>query len=221
MEGGYNPILDDQDSVIFTWNEIEIDRRIKEQTHYLNMWSMNGISSEEFRKLARLPVGSPNWEDYYVHKVQIPQVVAAKHGIDPILLSDDELRSTFGMQVATKDKPKKDSIAAQGGNASPPSNQHTPKPGGKQKQSFDSLVDMFTETCDRVLLIVPLIFDGTLSEDSIFKTLNGFVPEYMARPLSDTLVTDIKESSDKNEAIAKVNARLANERVVILALLEE
>ena len=50
LEGGYNPILNEQDIVNFMFEEINLDTKVKMETHAMNQYQGNAIPFEEMRK---------------------------------------------------------------------------------------------------------------------------------------------------------------------------
>ena len=51
LEGGYNPFQNEQDIVDFQFNEINLETRVKMETHALNQFQGNAIPFEEMRQL--------------------------------------------------------------------------------------------------------------------------------------------------------------------------
>lgn len=49
LEGGFNPILNEDDRVRFIFNEINLDTKIKLENHMLNQYTTNAIGFEEMR----------------------------------------------------------------------------------------------------------------------------------------------------------------------------
>jgi hypothetical protein len=89
LEGGFDPYTYSEDRVEWVWNEIDIDRKIKEQTHVLNQYTMNAISLDETRSFFGLAPLTPEEEmGLYVNKIQIPQITAV-HTIERITLGLD------------------------------------------------------------------------------------------------------------------------------------
>lgn len=69
IEGGFNPIFDERDRVFWEFNEVDIDRKIKEETHTSLLWTQNLLTLDEARELlGRGPVVDE--AGLYVHKVQ-------------------------------------------------------------------------------------------------------------------------------------------------------
>lgn len=50
LEGGFNPIVNEDDRVTFVFNEIAIDTRIKLENHQMNQFQSNMITFEEMRR---------------------------------------------------------------------------------------------------------------------------------------------------------------------------
>ena len=50
LEGGYNPIFNEDDIVRFEFNEINLDTKIKQENHYANLFAQNVITFEEARR---------------------------------------------------------------------------------------------------------------------------------------------------------------------------
>lgn len=50
LEGGFNPILNEDDRVSFVFNEISLDTRIKLENHEMNKYQSNMITFEEMRR---------------------------------------------------------------------------------------------------------------------------------------------------------------------------
>lgn len=73
MEGGFSPWSRDEDRVTLIWNEIEIDRRIKEESHTINQVTSSLLSMNEGRK--KMGLAEMTDEEYantYLNRVQIP-----------------------------------------------------------------------------------------------------------------------------------------------------
>lgn len=121
QEGGFDPIWNEADTVVWGWNEVDDDWRTKVENHYLNMWDQDAVTFSELRKLLGLPAKAEESE-LHVHKIKIPQVVAGRIGIDPMGMTEDEIIKLT--QQPTKDKTANKSIGGSGASA-PSSNQHS------------------------------------------------------------------------------------------------
>ena len=70
LEGGFNPILNEEDKVKFVFNEINIDTKIKVENHEMAKFQSNMITYEEMRRT----IGRKedvNIEDLYKFKVEV------------------------------------------------------------------------------------------------------------------------------------------------------
>ena len=70
LEGGFNPILNEEDKVKFVFNEINIDTKIKVENHEMAKFQSNMITYEEMRRT----IGRKedvNIEDLYEFKVEV------------------------------------------------------------------------------------------------------------------------------------------------------
>ncbi len=54
FEGGYDPVLNVDDEVLFTFHEIELDAKTKKENHIVQMFSQNVITHEEMRMMMGL-----------------------------------------------------------------------------------------------------------------------------------------------------------------------
>ena len=50
LEGGFNPVLNDDDIVDLSFNEINLDTKVKLENHEVNLFQSNAITFEELRK---------------------------------------------------------------------------------------------------------------------------------------------------------------------------
>lgn len=50
LEGGFNPILEDDDNVSLCFNEINLDTKVKLESHQVNLFQSNAITFDELRK---------------------------------------------------------------------------------------------------------------------------------------------------------------------------
>lgn len=98
LEKGYDP-YNDPDCAKFEWHDIEYERRIKEESHVVSMWTLNLITASEARKRLNLPE-QPNWLDCYINRIQIPQVLAGSLGYNP--LTESKPNPITGISSGTK-----------------------------------------------------------------------------------------------------------------------
>lgn len=239
MEGGYDPWNKEEDQVIWAWNEIEIDRQIKEQTHALNLWTMNAVSIEEARLMMKI-TEEPDWTSFYVHKIQIPQLIASKLGVDPINLSSDDIldlampsTQPTGISGNSKSKVPTKKITKTGDAAKTsitPSNQHTgpkakPNAPTAHKMSVDedysTKIDMFNFMCEDLINLIPSIRSdqnkSTKVKEVLYKYIDKRYSSYI-EVLNSMLIMDIKDPNEVTSYI-RLNARLSNERATIINLM--
>jgi hypothetical protein len=77
LEGGFNPWANEEDRVTWKWHEIELDKRIKKETHAINQFTQNTITQTEARNRCRLkPLSEEEKKDMYLETVQLPQIKA-------------------------------------------------------------------------------------------------------------------------------------------------
>lgn len=206
MEGGFDPWNNEKDVVILKWNEIEIERQIKEQTHAVNLWTLNAISSEELRSKLGYKEKAV-WTDFYSHRIQIPQLIASKIGADPLDIPKQELKS-FVMAPSTTTKsgsktPTKTITTTnkQASNTISPSNKTTgprAKAGAPtaHKMSYSDLVDNFSNIVESIIELIPRIrkkeIDSKYLEENIFTNLKNY--STLISPLCNILINDILNS---------------------------
>jgi hypothetical protein len=229
IEGGFDPWNNPEDQVVLGWHEIEVERQIKEQTHALNLWTMNAISSEELRQaLGRSD--EANWKDYYVHQVQIPQLVASKIGMDPIDLKDGEIKDmvaapkSSGKVAAksiTKDKKQtKNIISPSNKTTGPLAKAGAPTAQKMSVENYSSNIEAFGNMCETVVSLIPGIKEGTIkASDLRAKAFGNISNDSYILPLCNMIVNDVL-SNNETTGYIRVNARLSNERPVLLVLME-
>jgi hypothetical protein len=123
FEGGFDPVLNPDDEVLFEFSEIELDAKIKKENHITQLFTQNVITHEEMRTLM---------------------------GRDPVT---DEGRLYFNMVTAALNaqaaQEKAAAANAAGSNKNQPANQNGKKPSpGKPKRSKASLEDDDLEALD-------------------------------------------------------------------------
>lgn len=83
IEGGFNPVINEQDIVRFQFNEINLDTRVKLETHALNQFQGNAIPFEEMRQMIGRRADNVDETRLYANMVTQPnaiQLVQAKLG---------------------------------------------------------------------------------------------------------------------------------------------
>lgn len=71
LEGGFNPYFDERDRVYWKFNEVDVDRRIKEESHALLLYHGNAITEDELRQVLNLgPLSDSEREKTYSRLVK-------------------------------------------------------------------------------------------------------------------------------------------------------
>ena len=86
LEGGFNPIGDTKDKVYFQFEEINLETKVKMQTHAMNMFQGNAIPYEEMRTQLGLRSDNVDETRLYDNMIKQPNALAllkAKNGGTP------------------------------------------------------------------------------------------------------------------------------------------
>jgi hypothetical protein len=70
-EGGFDPYTNEQDQVTLIFKEVDEARMIKLRSHFVDVFTKNGIGLDEFRKLSQIPE-KVKLSDLYMNRVTIP-----------------------------------------------------------------------------------------------------------------------------------------------------
>ena len=127
FEGGFDPTLNPDDEVLFYFEEIELDSKIKKENHLVQMFTNNVITHEEMRQLM---------------------------GLDPV---PDESRLFFNMVTGTlkaqETQQAVEAAAAQTNNQNQPENQHGKKMSpGKPKAGTETSGKVLSEKVEEKML---------------------------------------------------------------------
>nr|DAF49780.1 MAG TPA: Portal protein [Myoviridae sp. ctyhJ29] len=76
LEGGYNPITEPTDIVRFQFNEINLDTRVKMETHAMNLFQGNAIPYEEMRGRLGLDTDDVDESRLYQNMIKTPAEIA-------------------------------------------------------------------------------------------------------------------------------------------------
>ena len=76
LEGGYNPYSNEDDIVNFQFNEINLDTKVKMQTHAINEFQGNAITFEEMRQLLGMRGDSADESRLYQNMIKTPAEIA-------------------------------------------------------------------------------------------------------------------------------------------------
>jgi len=164
IEAGYDPINNPDDRVVLEWPTLDTDDLIKMQTHLMNLWTMNGITSEELREGLGFK-GKMDWGEGYVSKVQIPQAIASRFGVNILTDKSPDLPQSDTKGRAPR-KDRKDTTGKAGLNITTPTNK---KGGSAITLSYPE--DRVRELSDRVISRLGDIREGKLTPESMRKEL--------------------------------------------------
>lgn len=226
VEGGYDPWNKESDRVVWAWNEIDIDRRIKEETHTTNLWTMNLISLEEAREKMKLS-SSPEMKDFYVHQVQIPQLIAGRLAMDPLDAeegSEEENNSTPASApsnaLPTKIKPQIVTVSKTKGASKNLAPKIKPGAPTAHKMNHAVATEKYKAICEKVISLLPRIREEKLSAEVLNNEcfLEVSDPHYTL-PLCIKLIEDANLEPELI-AYARVNARLTTEETSIVSIIE-
>lgn len=148
FEGGFDPTLNVDDEVMFFFEEIELDAKIKKENHVIQMFMQNAITHEEMRVMM---------------------------GLEPV---SDEGRLMFNMITGSLAQQATEAAAASGNNQDQPENQNGKQPSpGKPKAEFEAPeVNLAEKTAEKVLteqnLMVTL--NSELPIDSYVASMSKF-----------------------------------------------
>ena len=76
LEGGYNPIINVKDKVLFQFEEIDLDTKVKMQTHQANLFQSNVIPFEEMRTNLGLRSDTVDESRLYDNMIKQPNIIA-------------------------------------------------------------------------------------------------------------------------------------------------
>ena len=172
LEGGFDPVLNPDDEVRFTFNEIDMDSRIKAENQAVFLYEHNAISESEMRELLNR---------------------------DPI--EDGEVRAGMHLQVITlttaaaQAQAKAETAGTpESNNKSKPTNQHgtksSPKKSTNSSESGESDIDAYrgmavSEFAKMRQAVLTLCDDyGKAKQESTLKTI-GSVFEYTRQQMNN------------------------------------
>lgn len=206
LEGGFNPIYNSADIVKFQFNEINLDTKVKMETHAINQFQGNGISFPEMRK--QLGLKSDNVDESLLYANMIQQknaleLVQAKLGGT----TSNSNSTTSNEGTSGPDKQQKTSGAVK--NTISPTNQHgttsvnikeslssTAKNIEKYKKNFETVYKKYQEVRNIVLSEHDTEINSilALTRDSISKDLKRKIQEEASNGVIKAL-NDIKPSN--------------------------
>lgn len=149
IEGGFDPIFNPKDRVYWKFNEVDIDRRIREEAHWTQLYQGNVLTEDEARMMMNRPVlAESDRQKLYLNTVQIPLAQAG---------SESQAVSSSGNS----------------GNSSGPKQPSAQKPAKKEQATPDRT--FFTQVKRSVSdLVVKACASGTpLSTETILLTVDS------------------------------------------------
>lgn len=182
LEGGFNPIYNKQDIVHFQFNEINLETKVKMETHALNQFQGNCISFAEMRQ--QIGLRSDNVDESLLYANMIQQknaleLIQAKLG--------QNTTSSVSSNTGTSGPDKEQKVSGTAKNTISPTNQHgtssvnikeslskkTEKNIEKYKKNFASVYKRYhvarNEICEQDNSDITTIL--ALTRDSISKDL--------------------------------------------------
>jgi hypothetical protein len=223
LEGGYNPIMNEQDIVQFQFEEIDLDTKVKMESHAMNQFQGNAIPFEEMRTQLGQRADNVDESRLYDNMIKQPNALALVNA----KLSQSGTGSASantGTSGPSKTKTTNGTIK----NTMQPRNQHgtttanikesfldlkessTQSNIDKYKKNFPSVFKKYTTTrndvCEHgVKAYVAL----PLARDSIVKELKSQV----AFEAQGGIQKALKDSGKKPDALRKVSLKLINDKI--------
>lgn len=217
LEGGYNPIMNEQDIVEFQFNEINNETRVKMETHTLNQFQGNMIPFEEARQQLGKRADNVDESRLFANMIQQPNAMAliqAKGGS-----AGEEKTGTPGPTA----KAKTNSGTVK--NTIQPKNQHgtgsahikesvnestSEKNVENYKKNFSGIYKKYytarNDVCERgekATILLPL------ARDSITKRLK----EHVAASAQEGIMKAIKDSKKKDVYLDKLSMKLLDDQI--------
>lgn len=163
LEGGYDPITNVQDKVYFRFEEIDLDTKVKMQTHAMNMFQGNAIPFEEMRTNLGLRSDTVDESRLYANMVQQKnalELLNAKTG--------GEGSGSTTANAGTSGPDKQQKTSGQAKNTMSPQNQH-----GTSSAKVKENVDVTESAKDREKITKKNKEDYRKKFTSIYKRYNA------------------------------------------------
>lgn len=167
FEGGFDPTMNPDDDILFEFEEIELDAKIKKENHVMQIFMQNGITYEEMRQLMGLDT---QIDEGRLFSNMFAQMMAA---------------STGGSAGTSKGSPASKATggaAAQGNNKNQPANQHGKQLSpSKPKASISEKVEekVLTDNAKVVTLTTELPINSY--EESMKKFWDALADDVVSR----------------------------------------
>lgn len=220
LEGGYNPVYNEQDIVRFKFEEINLETRIKKETHALNMFQGNLIPFEE----ARIKIGKDSdavdENRLHMNMITIPHDLAVA-GAKAAATSNNSngsgsattsSRTTSSMaqpsnQHGTTTMKAKESVIEINENAVSPG---TAKRKADFRESFSNVYRRWLEVRNDIVehgetpsIVLPVARDGIIKE---FK-------QHAAVEMQKGVEKALRDTKLNPDTIRQVSSRLIDEKI--------
>jgi len=109
LEGGFDPVANPQDMVVWQWNEVDESARRANENHAVAMYQSNLLTEDEARRRIRLrPIQADQDSRRYIHRVQLALALARRAGIDPTAAGPGpDVPASSAGTVARKNQPSR------------------------------------------------------------------------------------------------------------------
>lgn len=231
LEGGFNPIVNEQDIVKFQFNEINLDTKVKMATNVLNQYQGNAISFAEMRKQLGLDSDSVDVNTLYANMIQQKnalELVQAKLG-NTVNTSTTEQNTTgsTSANIGTSGPDKQQKTSGAITNTISPTNQHgTTSVNIKEayenihnstntniknyKKNFSSIYDKYHTLCNDICInnsdadiVLPI------TKENISKELKYKIQSEMQKGISKA----IKDSRSRENINKQIVMKLLEDKL--------
>lgn len=142
LEGGFDPILNPDDMVIFRFNEIDIDMQVKLENHAIYKYEHNAITEDEMRQLLGLDILTDR-SKLFIELITLYQSersaqITQQYAPAPTTTTSSSSSSSSKSKSKSNEKGN-----AATNNKVKPKNQHNPE--GKEKKGKDSFNQIFAD----------------------------------------------------------------------------
>jgi hypothetical protein len=175
FEGGFDPVINVDDEVLFEFAEIELDAKIKKENHAVQLFVQNAVTHEELRALMGLDPVTDEGRLYF-NMVTIPIAVQTAEASAAASASTDAANNAG----SNKDQP-----ANQNGKKTSPGNPKRSSSAVEEGVEDESIIieeefssKVLTEDTQRVNLLSELRITSTT--ESLQKTWNAFRDDVVA-----------------------------------------
>lgn len=208
MEGGFDPILNPDDAVSFTFKEIDIDAKIKAENHAIYKYEHNAISEDEMRELlGRDPIEDGDQRTKMHLQVITLATMEASAALSPTSTDNSADSATKSSDKTKKETDNKNKPTNQSGTkTSPKKESHEVHYIEKYKDAIHNELDTLNEG---VQILAKRYHDG---EKHALSELSGVIGWTEKRTLSTTkemLAEDAYASTAYGHAFTYLHDSLA------------